>query len=59
MLRRTKQQVLSELPPKRRLVQELDWNDKLYAQLMAPVLPDILRWKSDGTLTPSTRAMLE
>lgn len=59
MLRRTKQDVLKELPPKRRLVQELDWNDKLYAQLMAPVLPDILRWKQDGTLTPQTRAMLE
>ncbi len=59
MLRRTKQEVLHELPPKRRLVQELDWNDKLYAQLMAPMLPDILRWKSDGTLTPQTRAILE
>ena len=59
MLRRTKQEVLKELPPKRRAVQELDWNDKLYAQLMAPVLPDIIRWKQDGTLTPSARAMLE
>ncbi|MGN0793306.1 MAG: DEAD/DEAH box helicase [Aristaeellaceae bacterium] len=59
MLRRTKQEVLKELPPKRRAVQELDWNDRLYAQLMAPVLPDILRWKQDGTLTPSARAMLE
>ncbi len=59
MLRRTKQEVLSELPPKRRLVQELDWNDKLYAQLMAPILPDVVRWKTDGTLTPQTRAMLE
>ncbi|MBE5797856.1 MAG: DEAD/DEAH box helicase [Clostridiales bacterium] len=59
MLRRTKQEVLKELPPKRRAVQELDWNDKLYAQLMAPVLPDVIRWKQDGTLTPQTRAMLE
>ena len=59
MLRRTKQEVLSELPPKRRAVQELDWNDKLYAQLMAPVLPDVIRWKTDGTLTASARAMLE
>lgn len=59
MLRRTKQEVLKELPPKRRAVQELDWNDKLYAQLMAPVLPDVIRWKTDGTLTASARAMLE
>ena len=59
MLRRTKQEVLKELPPKRRAVQELDWNDKLYAQLMAPVLPEVVRWKNDGTLTASARAMLE
>ncbi len=59
MLRRTKQEVLHELPPKRRSVQELDWNDKLYAQLMAPVFPDVIRWKTDGTLTASARAMLE
>ena len=59
MLRRTKQEVLKELPPKRRAVQELDWNDKLYAQLMAPILPEVVRWITDGTLTPSARAMLE
>ena len=59
MLRRTKQEVLRELPPKRRLVQELDWNDKVYARLMEPILPELLRWRSDGTLTASARAMLE
>ena len=59
MLRRTKQEVLKELPPKRRLVQELDWNDKVYAKLMEPILPQLLRWKTDGTLTASTRAMVE
>ncbi len=59
MLRRTKQDVLHELPPKRRAVQELDWNDKLYAQLMAPVMPEVIRWKTDGALTASARAMLE
>ncbi len=59
MLRRTKQDVLKELPPKRRLVQELDWNDKVYARLMEPILPQVLRWKTDGTLTASARAMLE
>ena len=59
MLRRTKQEVLKELPPKRRLVQELDWNDKVYARLMEPILPELLRWRSDDTLTASARAMLE
>lgn len=59
MLRRTKQEVLRELPPKRRLVQELDWNDRVYAALMKPVLPDLARWRSDGTLTQSARALLE
>ena len=59
MLRRTKQEVLKELPPKRRLVQELDWNDKVYAKLMEPILPQLVRWKTDGALTASSRAMLE
>lgn len=59
MLRRTKQEVLKELPPKRRLVQELDWNDKVYARLMEPLLPQLLRWKTDGELTASQRALLE
>ena len=59
MLRRVKQDVLSELPPKRRLVQELDWNDRVYARLKAPVLPQLMRWKEDGTLTATQRAILE
>lgn len=59
MLRRTKQAVLKELPPKRRLVQEMDWNDRVYAKMMAPVLPDMLKWQQDGTLTASQRALLE
>lgn len=59
MLRRTKQQVLSELPPKRRLVQELDWNDRVYAQLMEPVMHELFRWRQDTALTAQERAMLE
>jgi len=59
MLRRTKQDVLKELPPKRRLVQELDWNDSVYAALMKPILPQILRWKQNTDLTPQERTMLE
>ncbi len=60
MLRRTKQEVLSELPPKRRLVQELDWNDRVYAKMMEPVMPQLLRWRaSQGEMTASERALLE
>ena len=38
ILRRTKQEVLAELPPKRRLVQEIDSDDKVYRELMRPVM---------------------
>ena len=38
MLRRTKQEVLAELPPKRRLVQEIDADDRIYRELMRPVI---------------------
>ena len=38
MLRRTKGDVLTELPPKRRLVQEIDADDRVYRELMRPVM---------------------
>ena len=38
ILRRTKQEVLAELPPKRRLVQEIDADDRVYNELMRPVM---------------------
>ena len=38
ILRRTKQEVLAELPPKRRLVQEIDSDDRVYRELMRPVM---------------------
>ena len=59
MLRRTKQEVLPELPEKRRLVQEIDADDALYAHLMAPVWEKLYRWKRDRELTASARALLE
>lgn len=59
MLRRTKQAVLHELPPKRRLVTEIDFDDSLYKKLFAPMLPMLSSLKQDGTLTPSQRALLE
>ena len=38
ILRRTKQEVLSELPPKRKLVQQIDSDDRVYRELMRPVI---------------------
>ena len=59
MLRRTKKEVLPELPPKRRLVQEIDADDALYRQLLQPVLEKLLHWRKDESLTSSQRAILE
>ena len=58
MLRRTKQDVLSDLPPKRRLVMTIDRDDRLYQQLMKPVTETLLLLKHDQTLTPSRRSLL-
>ncbi len=38
ILRRSKMEVLKELPPKRRLVQEIDSDDRVYRELMKPVI---------------------
>ena len=59
MLRRTKQEVLPELPEKRRLVQEIDADDTLYVRLMAPVWEKLYRWRQDQALSASARALLE
>lgn len=58
MLRRTKAEVLPELPEKRRLVQEIDADDSVYMRLMQPVLEKLRLLRSDGTLTASARALL-
>ena len=58
ILRRTKEEVLAELPPKRRLVQEIDSDDKAYRELMRPVmdkLGSLLALHPDA----KERAMLE
>ena len=57
MLRRTKGDVLKQLPPKRRLVQEIDWDDAVYRSMMLPAMDmlDELRVVSDE----SRRALLE
>ena len=41
ILRRTKEEVLAELPTKRRLVQEIDSDDKAYRELMRPVMDQL------------------
>ncbi|MDO4740333.1 MAG: DEAD/DEAH box helicase [Eubacteriales bacterium] len=57
MLRRLKRDVLSELPPKRRLVQEIDWDDSVYRSMMLPAM-DMLRQLRSVT-DESRRAILE
>lgn len=58
MLRRTKQDVLSDLPPKRRLVMTIDRDDRLYQQLMQPLMETLHVLKHDQTLTASRRSLL-
>ncbi len=58
ILRRTKQEVLRELPPKRRLVQEIDMDDKVYRELMHPVM-ELLGHLSTMHPEARERALLE
>ena len=57
MLRRTKDEVLSELPPKRRLVQYIDFDDKVYAELMKP-MSERFEWLNNAQ-TASEKALIE
>ena len=57
MLRRVKSDVLSQLAPKRRLVQEIDWDDRVYRELMAPVAEELKLLRA--TDDPSRRALIE
>ncbi len=59
MLRRTKKEVLPELPDKRRLVQMIDADDTLFVKLMQPVVKELRGWAELSSLTPSRRALLE
>ena len=59
MLRRTKKEVLPELPDKRRLVQEIDADGALYKRLMQPVLEKLRKWAMESDLSASQRALLE
>lgn len=57
MLRRLKSDVLTELAPKRRLVQEIDWDDAVYRELMKPVADQLRLLRA--TDDPSRRALIE
>lgn len=57
MLRRLKSEVLTELAPKRRLVQEIDWDDAVYRNLMKPVAEQLRLLRA--TDDPSRRALIE
>ena len=57
MLRRTKRDVLRELPPKRRLVMPVDSDDAVYRRLMQPVRETLARLKSDAEADASQRAL--
>ncbi|MBP3540954.1 MAG: DEAD/DEAH box helicase [Clostridia bacterium] len=59
MLRRTKQEVLSELPPKRRLVMTIDSDEGVYRKLMQPLQKTLQLLKSSGEVSGSQRALWE
>ncbi len=57
ILRRTKEEVLPQLPPKRRLVQEIDFSQKVYAENVKQVSALLLKLQQDA-LSPSERSIL-
>lgn len=59
MLRRMKQDVLKDLPPKRRLVMPIDSDDVTYRKLMQPVAEKLRQLKAEQELNASQRAMME
>lgn len=59
MLRRTKHDVLKDLPPKRRLVMSVDSDDSVYRRLMQPVLDTLREMKASADASASQRALWE
>ena len=59
MLRRLKQDVLSDLPPKRRLVMTIDSDDAAYKRYMRPLMEKLQRLKHDMEMAASTRILME
>lgn len=58
MLRRTKQDVLADLPPKRRLVMAIDSDDGVYRALMQPIADKLRLLKHGAELTAVQRAAM-
>ncbi|MEG2356678.1 MAG: DEAD/DEAH box helicase [Clostridia bacterium] len=59
MLRRTKQDVLKDLPPKRRLVMAIDSDDAVYRRMMQPIAQKLHLLKSEPEAPASQRALWE
>ena len=59
MLRRTKQDVLYDLPPKRRLVMTIESNHALYQKLMQPLEEKLNQLRCDAELSGSERSILK
>ncbi|MEG0513847.1 MAG: DEAD/DEAH box helicase, partial [Clostridia bacterium] len=59
MLRRTKQDVLKDLPPKRRLVMAIDSDDAVYRRMMQPIAQKLHLLKSEPEASASQRALWE
>ncbi len=59
MLRRSKKEVLPELPDKRRLVTQVDGDDALMQKLMQPVIKELKAYRENSDLSPSQRALSE
>ena len=57
MAQRYKEDVLTELPPKRRLVMPVESDDAVYRRLMEPVRATLARLKNDEAAAPSQRAL--
>lgn len=58
MLRRTKKEVLKELPDKRRLVQQIDADDVMFDRLMEPVVQRLQGFVDDPQINPSQAALM-
>ena len=59
MLRRTKQDVLFDLPPKRRLVMTIESNQTIYHKLMQQLADKLDLLRNDEELTGSQRSVLK
>ena len=59
MIRRTKADVLSDLPPKRRLVMTVDSSDAVYQKLMAPLYGKVDQLRLGEGLSGSQRSLLK